>query len=193
MGVAIAEAAMRRGAKVTLIYGPGTVPPPAGVKVLRVESTEEMLEAAVKTLEGEKQDVAILSAAACDYGAPERNMIKTPSGMERWRLELRPLPKIIEHVKKIAPDTYLVGFKAEFGVPDDELVRRARARMDEVGMDLIVANDVAREDVGFGADTNEVFIIDAEGNTTHIPVTGKTEIAERLLSIVKDKMPGAGR
>lgn len=193
MGVAIAEAAMRRGAKVTLIYGPGTAPPPAGVKVVRVESTEEMLEAAVETLEGEKQDVAILSAAACDYGAPERKMIKTPSGMERWRLELRPLPKIIERVKKTSPDVYLVGFKAEFGVHDDELVRRARARMDEVGMDLIVANDVAREGIGFGADTNEVFIIDAEGNTTHIPVTGKNEIAERLLSIVKEKMPGAGR
>ena len=188
MGVAIAEAAMRRGAKVTLIYGPGTAPPPAGAKVVQVESTEEMLEAAVKILVCEKQDVAILSAAACDYGASERKMIKTPSGLERWRLELRPLPKIIERVKKIAADVYLVGFKAEFGVPDDELVRRARARMDEVGMDLIVANDVAREGIGFGADTNEVFIIDAEGNTTHIPVTGKTEIAERLLSIVKEKM-----
>jgi len=60
--------------------------------------------------------------------------------------------------------------------------------MNEVGMDLIVANDVAREGIGFGADTNEVFIIDTEGNTTHIPVTGKGEIAERLLSIVKEKM-----
>ncbi len=192
MGVAIAEAAIRMGAKVTLVYGPGTIPPPLGVKVVRVDSTEEMLEAVVKALD-EKQDVAILSAAACDYGAPERKMVKTPSGMERWRIELRPLPKIIERVKKTSPDVYLVGFKAEFEVPDDELVRRARARMDEVGMNLIVANDVAREGVGFGADTNEVFIIDDEGNTTHIPVTGKAEIAERLLFIVKEKMPGASR
>ena len=193
MGVAIAETAIRRGAKVTLIYGPGTAPPPAGAKVVRVESTEEMLEAVVSILKEEKQDVAILSAAASDYGASERRMIKTPSGMERWHLELRPLPKIIERVKHVDPGVYLVGFKAEFSVSDDELVRRARTRMDEVGMDLIVANDVAREKVGFGADTNEVFIIDGECNTIHIPVTSKDKIAERLLSIVKDKIPRASR
>ncbi|MGD2200812.1 MAG: bifunctional phosphopantothenoylcysteine decarboxylase/phosphopantothenate--cysteine ligase CoaBC, partial [Candidatus Bathyarchaeota archaeon] len=84
MGVSITREALCRGAEVTLIYGPGSVLPPTGAEVIPVESTEEMLEAVVKALESGGFDVAVLAAAAADYGAGEREMIKTPSGLECW-------------------------------------------------------------------------------------------------------------
>jgi len=147
-----------------------------------------MLQAVVESLKEEKHDVAILSAAAGDYAAKDREMIKTPSGRESWTIELRGLPKIVEQVKKVDPDIYLVGFKAEYNVSDEELVKRATTRMGEAKMDLIVANDVARKDVGFASDTNEVFIIDAEGTVTHIPITEKEEIARRLLTTISEEL-----
>jgi len=188
MGVAIAQEALNRGASVTMVYGPGTARPPPGAKVVRVNTTEEMLDAVVTELKEEAHDVAILSAAASDYGANERKMIKTPSGMKDWNIELKALPKIINHVKKAAPDAFLVGFKAEYDVSDEELIERAISRMPDAEMDLIVANDVARDRVGFGTDTNEVFIIAADGVVEHVPVTGKEEIAKRLLYAVKERI-----
>jgi len=188
MGIAIAEEALRRGAQVTLIYGPGTVPPPPGARVVQVETTEEMLDATVNALEEKQHDVAILAAAASDWGPAVRDMVKTPTERERWSIELRTLPKIVAQVKKTDPDICLVGFKAEYDVSDDTLIDRAHSRLREMGMDLIVANDVSREDAGFGTDTNEVFIIDPEKNVTHIPITGKEDIAQRLLTIVRKKL-----
>jgi phosphopantothenoylcysteine decarboxylase/phosphopantothenate--cysteine ligase len=191
MGIAIAEEALRQGAGVTLVYGPGTEAPPPGVDVVRVETTEEMLEAVVKNIKSSKHDIAILSAAAADYGAKDRKMIKTPSGKKSWEIELKPVPKIIERVKETDPDIFLVGFKAEYDVSDEELVDRASRRMGETGMDLVVANDVAREKVGFGTDANEVFIVDRDGEVTH-QQKSKREIAEILLTIVGEKMDERG-
>ena len=85
-------------------------------------------------------------------------------------------------------EIFLVGFKAEYNVSDRELIDRATRRLEEVDMDLIVANDVARENAGFCSDTNEVFIIDKEGSVTHVPLTWKREIADRLLKMVRDKL-----
>ena len=189
MGVAVAEEALRRKAEVTLVYGPGTATPPSDADVVRVETTEEMLEAVIDSLKKERHHIAILSAAAADYGSIDREMIKTPSGRRKWNIELKPVPKIIEHVKKADPDVFLVGFKAEYDVSDEELVERASTRMEEAGMDLVVANDVARKSAGFGSDTNDVFIVDREGNVIH-QMSGKREIAERILTLVEEKFYG---
>ncbi len=188
MGVAIAEEAMRRGAEVTLIYGPGTAPPPPGVRLVRVETTDEMLEATLKAVRGLKHDAAILTAAVSDFGPRAREMVKTPSDRESWTLELKPLPKIVDHLRQADPSIFLIGFKAEFNVSDEELVDRAYERLKSSGMDLIVANDVAREGVGFGVETNEVFIVDGERNILHIPLTGKGEIARTLISMLAERL-----
>jgi len=188
MGVAIAEEALRRGAEVTLIYGPGTAPPPPDANIIRVETTEEMLDAVARTLKKEKHDVAVLAAAASDYGPANRAMEKTPSGRDRWSLELRPLPKIVDQVKRLDPSICLVGFKAEFNVSDETLIERAYKRLRTAGMDLIVANDVSREGSGFETDTNEVFIVDAERQVIHIPPSGKREIARRLLTMIQKRL-----
>ena len=188
MAVALAEVAIRRGAKVTLIYGKGTAVPPLSATVVSVDGTEDMLEAVVEALRTGEYDAAILSAAAADYKVSERKMVKTPSGLDNWTVELTPLPKIIEQVKKVDPNVFLVGFKAEYGISDDELISRAKKRMEEAEMDLVVANDVARKDVGFGTDTNEVFIIDGAGNLIHISLEEKKKVAEKVLNAMVERM-----
>ena len=181
MGVALAENALYRGAQVTLIYGPGTYHPPPEVKLIRVQTTEDMLKAVIEELTETQYDSIILAAAAADYGLLDRKNEKTPSGKDEWILRLKPLPKIIENVKTIRPDIFLIGFKAEYNTSNDELINRAYQRLLEVGMDLIVANDVSRKGSGFGTDTNEVFVIDTEKNIEHYSTT-KYEIAEKILN-----------
>ncbi len=184
MGVALAENALYRGAQVTLIYGPGTYQPPSEVKLIRVQTTEDMLKAVIKELNEIQYDSIILAAAATDYGLLDRKNEKTSSGKDEWILRLKPLPKIIENVKNIRPDIFLIGFKAEYNTSNDELINRAYQRLLEVGMDLIVANDVSRKGSGFGTDTNEVFIIDSKRNIEHYSTT-KYEIAEKILNYLK--------
>ena len=186
MGIAIAQNAFDRGAEVTIIFGPGSAKPPIEAKVVLVISTEDMLEAVKKELKETKYQAAILSAAAADYGLFDRKMEKTSSGKEEWNIKLIPLPKVIENVKKIDPDVYLVGFKAEYNLTDDELVQKSYDRMIDVGMDLIVANDVAREKTGFGFDPNEVFIIDPDKNVHHIDLVSKYIVANEILDLVKN-------
>ena len=187
MGIAIAQNALDRGAKVTLVYGPGTAKPPSQVNIIPILTTEEMLEAVQKTLKTEKINAAILSAAAADYGLPDRINEKTPSGKDVWNLKLKPLPKIIQNVKTIDPKVYLVGFKAEYNLSDEELIDRAYKRMNETGMDLIVANDVSRENTGFGTDTNEVFIIDKTKNVEHVTLTSKYDVASKIIDVFLSK------
>lgn len=181
MGVALAQNALARGAEVTIIYGPGEAKPPRTAKIIEIKTTEEMLNAVISELRETKYDAAILSAAAADYGPAERRMEKTPSGRQEWVIYLKPLPKVVENVKKIDPEVFLIGFKAEYAISDEELIDRAYKRMKGAGMDLIVANDVAREKTGFGTDTNEVFIIDPEHRVTHLNLQPKIEIAKRIL------------
>jgi phosphopantothenoylcysteine decarboxylase/phosphopantothenate--cysteine ligase len=183
MGISIAESANQRGADVTLVYGPGTMNPPQDVKIIRVETTEDMLEAVVSELREQEYNSIVLSAAASDYGLSERKLEKTPSGKDEWILKLKPLPKIIEKVKKIKPDIFVIGFKAEYDTSDEELINRAYKRLKDVDIDLIVANDVSRTGVGFGTDTNEVFIIDSNKNFEHYNTT-KKEIADKLLNYI---------
>ena len=188
MGVAIAEDALERGAEVSLVYGPATAPPPPNAKIVNVETTEEMLEAVVGELKAQKFDVAILSAAASDWGPADRKMEKVPSDQGEWVLHLKALPKVIAQVKRADPKVLLVGFKAEYNISDEELIERSYKRLLEMKMDLIVANDVSKEDRGFDADTNEVFIVDPKGDVLHISLTSKKEIASKLLDKVKSQL-----
>ena len=188
MGVALAQNALDRGAEVTLVYGPGSAKPPVGVKVINIMGTDDMLEAVQGELGSKKYDTAILSAAAADYGASDRKMEKTPSGKDVWTIELKPLPKVIENVKKVDADVFLVGFKAEYDLTNEELIQRSYDRMVVAGMDLIVANDVARKNAGFGTDTNEVFIIDTEKQVKHVIIASKYDVASKILDNILEAL-----
>jgi len=170
------------------VYGPATAPPPPNAKVVKIETTEQMLDTVVSELKAKKYDAAILSAAASDWGPADRKMEKTPSSQGEWTLKLKALPKIIAEVKKADPKVFLVGFKAEYDITEEELIDRSYKRLKEMKMNLIVANDVSKENRGFNVDTNEVYIIDPKRDVLHISLTSKKEIAGRLLDKVRDRI-----
>jgi phosphopantothenoylcysteine decarboxylase/phosphopantothenate--cysteine ligase len=179
MGVAVARNAAYRGADVTLIYGPGTETPPPNVKVIRVQTTKEMREAFVNELRS-GADIAISAAAAQDF-VVEQPSEKKLRHVEPTTLKLVPAPRVLGGAKDLAPNAFVVGFKAEHGVSDDELLRAAKAKLEE-GLDMVVANDVGRSWAGFETDTNEVIILTRSGYR-HIRAS-KSEVARAILDSV---------
>ncbi len=172
MGNAIAAAAARRGAEVTLVTS-AAPPPGLSARVVPVETAEEM-SVAVWEAAG-AADVAVLAAAVADFrpaGAAAAK-IRRADGLPSITLE--PTPDILAGVAAMDPRPYLVGFAAETGSLD-EAVAKARRK----GVDLLVANDVSRPGSGFGSDTNEVTIITPDGETESWSLMDKAEVADRL-------------
>jgi len=176
MGIAVARAAAARGAEVTLIYGPGSAAPPVNVKLVRVQTTAEMRDAFRSEL-GSRQDVVVSAAAAQDF-AVERPAENKLRHSEPVTLKLVPAPRVLDGVRNLAPDAFVVGFKAEYDVSDEELLEAAKAKLGE-GLDMVVANDVARSGAGFGVDTNEVIIVTPSGSKSMHAT--KAEIARAIL------------
>src|SRR6266480_2450456 len=170
MGVAIAEEVASRGASTTLILGPGTVNPPFGIKTLRVESTTELLEAVLDELKKTAPDLVFAAGAPTDYRpvtvAPKK--IKTRE-KPQINLELRATPKILEEIRRASPKTFLVAFKTEHNVSNEELIDEAFKIIHEKNADLVAANDVGHEGVGFQVDTNELYVVDSRKKVVHIP------------------------
>ena len=189
MGMAIANEALRRGAEVTVIYGPGTAPPPYGAKVVRVETTEEMHKALVSELEGGRYDVVVAAAAVSDW-IPERSYgYKLPSNaLREFTLRLKAAPKLVEYVKRLSPKSFLVAFKAVYRLSVDGLIEEGYRKLVEADADLIVVNDVGRAGSGFMVDTNEVYIVDRDKNVLHVPLSPKTFVAEKILDCVVEKL-----
>ena len=104
--------------------------------------------------------VLFMSFLICDYIYDRDN--------NKVKIELEATSKIVNVIKKLSPKTSLIGFKAEYGLSDSMLIEKARQVMRSSKADLVVANHVGVEGVGFGSDTNEVYIIDRKGKTTHI-------------------------
>ncbi len=173
MGVAIAEEAELRGAEVTLIRTKGSVPSLVENQI-EVETVEEMLEAIEKELKEKKYNAVVLAAAVSDFRVKEKADVKIKSG-KPLTLELEPTPKIIDRVKGLQPDTFLVGFKAETGLSEEELVEAAKKQVERAGSDLVVANTLR----AFGSDENEVLLVGRDF-VKRLPRMGKRELAERL-------------
>ncbi|MGQ4892080.1 MAG: bifunctional phosphopantothenoylcysteine decarboxylase/phosphopantothenate--cysteine ligase CoaBC [Candidatus Njordarchaeia archaeon] len=191
MGVEIARNARFRGANVTLVYGRGSAHVPSGVEVIRVETTDEMYSAVRRLLERGGVDVFISAAAVTDYGPKEPfNYKLSTDEIKEFSLELISTPKVINLVKEISPKTFLVAFKAEYGVGRDEMIERGYKRLLSSNADMIVINDVARRDIGFESEFNEVFVVDREKNVVHLEKSSKREIAKGILDIVSKKLRG---
>ncbi len=173
MGVSLAEEAELRGAEVTLIRTKGSVSSLVENQI-EVETVEEMLEAIGKELKAEKYDVVVLAAAVSDFRVKEKANVKIKSGRP-LTLELEPTPKIIDLVKGLQPDTFLVGFKAEMGLGEEELISAARKQIERAGSDLVVANTLE----AFGSDENEVLLVGRDF-VKKLSRMGKRELAERL-------------
>jgi len=193
-GITIAEEALSRGAEVTLVYGPGTAIPPLGAKIVSVETSQEMYDAVVSELKLKKYDVVIAAAAVADWTPDKKYGYKVPTSIETGlTVKLKPTPKIIDAVKKVSPDTFLVAFRAEANLSDEELIESAYKRLKKAKADLITANDIGRKDVGFAYDTNEVFIVDTNKKVVHVSLATKREVAKRLFDVIISKLEEKGR
>ena len=161
-GVLLVKEFVSSGAKVTFVYGPGTEPVPKGARTVRVESSREMLEAVRREMRS-RYDIVILAAAVSDYTVENPKKTKIKSDEDRMTIKLKKVPKIIDEVKKIQKDAFLVGFKAEAGVPKERLIMASRKKIHQSGADIIVANDIGSK---YKRDTsrNNVLIVDMKND-----------------------------
>jgi len=179
MGYALAVMAARRGADVTLISGPASLPVPRRVKFIPVSTALEMKDAVMKLYK--KSTVIIKAAAVGDYRPATPSASKIKKGAERLTVSFEKNPDIIAELGRKKGDRILVGFSME----TEDLVRNARAKMLAKKMDLIVANDLTDEGAGFQSDTNAVVIITPEGQEERLPLMDKRDVADRILDRVK--------
>ena len=183
MGVALAEAALDRGARVTIVAGNVSVPLPADADVVQVETTAQMRDAVLDLVDG--VDALIMAAAVADF-RPRRAARTKLTRDEGLTLELEPTEDILAGAAAAvrapgarSPRPILVGFAAETGSLD-----RAADKLRRKGVDLLVANDVSEAGSGFGTDTNRVTILAADGPEQALPMLSKREAADRILDRV---------
>jgi phosphopantothenoylcysteine decarboxylase/phosphopantothenate--cysteine ligase len=182
MGLALAEAARRAGARVTVVAGKLSVPLPAGIEVIRAETAAAMFDACQTLLTTSRPDVFIAAAAVGDWTPAHPSATKLPTAEGRLVLELVATPKILDRAKEWSPTTFVVAFRAQAGLDDAALEADARARLGKAGADLIASNDTSRPGEGFESETNALLVIDAQGSVERISLAGKAEVAQKLLA-----------
>jgi phosphopantothenoylcysteine decarboxylase/phosphopantothenate--cysteine ligase len=186
MGVELASAAWRRGAEVTLVAGPLSVPAPVGVTLVPVESTEEMRDA-VEAQIGQA-DVVVMSAAPADYRPAERSSSKLKKTGGARTVELTETPDILRSTIGSRRDgAIVVGFALE----TDDLVANARKKLDAKALDLIVLNAANEAGAGFGAETNRVTILRRGSDARdELPLQPKRDVADAILDRVEELLHG---
>ncbi len=175
-GVELVKNAFERGAEVELWMGVCSVLLPDYIPIKRFSSTKDLLVMVDKM----RHDIVIIPAAISDY-SPEEVEGKIPSGQKELSIPLTPNPKVIEKIRERS-DCILVGFKAESQIPADELLSKARMRMEDVGLDLMVANDISETTTL----ENHVFIIGKDGKNDELSETKEIiagKILDRIVSI----------
>jgi len=178
MGFAVAQAAARRGAKVTLISGPVSLTPPENVTYVPVRKASEMEAAVTTRLSG--ATAVIMAAAVADFAPSTVNKSKIGKD-DIPAITLKKTPDILRKVAARTDKCILVGFAAETG----KGLERAKKKLRTKDLDFIVLNDVTREDAGFDVDTNIVTIIDRKGKVTDYPLMKKLEVAHIILDRLK--------
>lgn len=186
MGYAIAAAARQRGARVILVSGPSNLPPPPGVQLVTVETTNEMAEAVLERLP--EADALIKAAAPADFAPETVSYDKIKKGSGELMLRLKPTRDILaEAGRRKRAGQIIVGFAAE----SRDLVDNARVKLANKHLDLIVANDIRLPGAGFDVDTNVVTLLAPEGQPESWPQMTKDEVAARLVDrVARLLMPG---
>lgn len=180
MGYAIAAEAMMRGAEVTLVTGKTDIEPPANVHTIEITSAADMAEA-VKACAGQ-QDIIIKAAAVADYRPRQTADEKLKKGDDQMNIELERTEDILgflgAHKKE---GQFLCGFSME----TENMIENSRKKLEKKNLDLIVANNLKKEDAGFGTDTNIVTLLSKE-NTMELPIMSKAEVAKELLNYIME-------
>ncbi|HET7214049.1 MAG TPA: bifunctional phosphopantothenoylcysteine decarboxylase/phosphopantothenate--cysteine ligase CoaBC [Terriglobia bacterium] len=176
MGYALAEACTRRGAAVTLVSGPTRLPAPAGVSVENVRTTAEMRDAMLRCLA--RATVVLMAAAVVDFAPARIEPEKIKKRQGALTLELKPTLDILAEIsRRRKPDQLVVGFAAE----TSNLLENAASKLQEKGLDMIVANDVTQPGAGFDADTNIVTLIFPGGQVKPLEKMSKLDAAHAIL------------
>ncbi|MDY7035410.1 MAG: phosphopantothenoylcysteine decarboxylase, partial [Thermodesulfobacteriota bacterium] len=182
MGYALAGAARRRGADVSLVSGPTSQKKPVGVTFCSVKTTEEMKQAVFEIRQ--QCNVIIKAAAVSDFRPREKADHKIKKGDESQTLELVRNPDILAELGSAKGDSrcFLVGFAAE----TEDLSTNAMEKLRRKNLDMIIANDVSREDAGFESDTNLVKILYRDGHIEDLPLMTKEEVSDQILDRIKE-------
>jgi phosphopantothenoylcysteine decarboxylase/phosphopantothenate--cysteine ligase len=185
MGAALAAEARRRGAEVTLVAANLSVPPPVGVDVVSAPTTEDLTR---ETLARGDSDVVLMAAAVADYRPAEPESGKRPKDGEPWTVTLEPTTDVLRELgarrRNNGAIAVLVGFAADTG---ERGLERAREKLAAKQVDLVVYNDVARSDIGFDADENEVVLVSADAER-RVEKASKGRIAAAILDVVVERL-----
>ena len=179
MGYAIAEAARDRGAQVVLVTGPTALPDLTGVRTIKVETAGDLRDGVLEACF--EADALIMAAAVADYRPAEVAGQKIKKGAEGEELVLR-LVQNADFFRDVPEGVLRVGFAAE----SSNLLENAMLKMREKGLELIAANDITEDGSGFGADTNRVTLLRANGRAEELPLLPKYDVAWELLDRVRD-------
>ncbi|KAF0820308.1 Phosphopantothenoylcysteine decarboxylase [Bacillus sp. ZZV12-4809] len=175
MGYAIAEAAVSAGAEVVLISGPVSIDAPAGLTLIKVESAEEMYQAAIN--EFENADIVVKTAAVSDYRPKKTSAHKMKKKPGDEVLELERTKDILFELGQRKRKQILIGFAAE----TEQVEEYAKSKLMKKNADMIVANNVTAEGAGFGTDTNIVTFYKKDGSSEKLPLMSKKDVAEKIL------------
>ena len=185
MGAALAAAAWRRGAEVTLVAGPMQVAPPVGPRVVRVETTLEMGEAVAEALP--HADALIMAAAPADFApaTPAERKLKKHQRPDAVALTATSDILLATRARRRA-GAVIVGFALE----TDDALANGRSKLSAKGLDLVVVNDATEAGAGFGVDTNRVTLVGADGGEEQLPLMAKDEVADVILNRVETLLSG---
>ncbi|MCD7781418.1 MAG: bifunctional phosphopantothenoylcysteine decarboxylase/phosphopantothenate--cysteine ligase CoaBC [Methanosphaera sp.] len=178
MGVEVAKEAYRQGADVTLICGSIHTHVPKTIRRINVESTNDIIDT-IKDIISDF-DIYISVAAISDFKVVSDDTTKISSDSDAY-IKLESIPKVLPLIKELNSDIMVVGFKAEAGLSDDQLVSSARSTMKDANADLMVANDLLQEDGGVGSDNNEVILVTSD-TSDKIPHDSKSNIAKTIIN-----------
>ena len=179
MGLALAQAALHRGAKVILVHCPASWDVPLGVEAIAVVSAEEMQQVMFKHLTN--ADIIIMSAAVADVKPRDYSNEKLPKRSLPENLPLAAVPDIVAELgNRKQPHQYLIGFAAQTG----DIITPAREKLQRKKLDAIVANPIDKVDSGFGSDHNQAVFLDKQGREVEIPACSKLEMAHYLFDFV---------
>jgi phosphopantothenoylcysteine decarboxylase/phosphopantothenate--cysteine ligase len=180
MGLALAQAAMHRGANVTLVHAPTTWEVPMGIRGISVVSAAEMRQAMLECFSA--ADVIVMAAAVADVKPAEYTAEKLPKKLLPTSLSLEPVPDILAELgHRKQPHQRLIGFAAQTG----DIVTPALRKLNEKKLDAIAANPIDQPNAGFGSDTNQAIFLDNHGRQVEIEPCSKLQLAHHLLDFVK--------
>lgn len=180
MGFALARAALSAGAETTLISGPVHLDTPAGARRINTETALEMYQASLE--QAEHADIFIATAAVADYRPKDVSSNKIKKSAETLSIDLVRNPDIVAAVASLPDKPFTVGFAAE----TNGVIDYAKGKLKNKNLDMIIANDVSRSDIGFNSDQNAVTIV-SDDDTLHLDQSSKDHIAQQIISVISTR------